>query len=62
MPIYEYECQSCLKRFDALCSMSAADEPKTCPGCESQQSKRRVAGGHFQLVGKGWYKDGYSKQ
>lgn len=62
MPIYEYECATCLNRFDVMCRMSEADEKKTCPKCASDRSKRRIAGGHFELKGSGWYKDGYSKK
>jgi predicted nucleic acid-binding Zn ribbon protein len=41
--------------------MAEADEPVACPKCESSQSKRRIAGGHFELKGGGWFKDGYHK-
>jgi putative FmdB family regulatory protein len=62
MPIYEYECLSCHHRYDCLCHILDADKPKTCPQCDSEQSKRRIAGGHFELKGSGWYKDGYAKR
>ncbi len=61
MPIYEYECENCQHRYDVMCRMSEADNKKICPTCSSNQSKRRIAGGHFELKGGGWYKDGYSK-
>ena len=61
MPIYEYECAKCEHRYDVLCRITQANEPKTCPQCASSQSKRRIAGGHFELKGGGWYKDGYAK-
>src|SRR6476661_3626466 len=53
MPIYEYECRSCGKRFDRM--QSFHDEPiRVCPDCGGET--RRV----FQPVGvifkgSGWY-------
>jgi putative FmdB family regulatory protein len=53
MPIYEYECRSCGKRFDRM--QSFHDEPiRVCPDCGGET--RRV----FQPVGvifkgPGWY-------
>lgn len=61
MPLYEYECQGCGERYDRLCNMADADKPKTCPKCDASDSKRRISGGHFELKGGGWYKDGYQK-
>jgi hypothetical protein len=61
MPIYEYECSACRMRFDLLRRMSEADDPTFCPRCTDGQVRRRVAGGHFELKGGGWYKDGYQK-
>jgi len=61
MPIYEYECQSCQNRYDIMCRITEADTAKSCPKCASVESKRRISGGHFELKGGGWYKDGYSR-
>ena len=35
MPIYEYHCDACKERFDAILPMARYDEPTTepCPGC-----------------------------
>ncbi|MBN1263855.1 MAG: zinc ribbon domain-containing protein [Anaerolineales bacterium] len=43
MPIYEYTCSECGKRFDTLRSMSAADDPIPCPDCGSGQTKRALS-------------------
>lgn len=43
MPVYEYECQECGRRFDALRSMSQADAPIACQGCESQNTSRALS-------------------
>ena len=31
MPLYEYYCPTCEKKFELLRSMSRSDEPATCP-------------------------------
>lgn len=31
MPLYEYYCKPCSKKFELLRPMSRADEPATCP-------------------------------
>lgn len=46
MPIYEYTCKACEKRFEQLVrSMSAAgDEPKVkCPECGSTRTARALS-------------------
>jgi len=54
MPIYEYECQSCGKRFDQLQKMSDPD-PTDCPTCGAPQLKRALTAAAFRLKGGGWY-------
>lgn len=37
-----------------------ADPEKTCPKCNQETAKRLVSKGQgFQLLGSGWFKDGY---
>ncbi|HQY88041.1 MAG TPA: zinc ribbon domain-containing protein [Tepidisphaeraceae bacterium] len=45
MPIYEFECKVCGKRFDKLVKMSSSDEsPKVkCPSCESPKTIRAMS-------------------
>lgn len=52
MPIYEYKCQECGKRFEALRSIKDADDPIQCQACRSMKTQRipsacfsKVAGG-----------------
>jgi putative FmdB family regulatory protein len=33
MPLYEYYCENCNDVFEALRSVSASEEPATCPKC-----------------------------
>ena len=58
MPVYEYECKTCDKVFEAQQKMS--DAPlKECPECHSPV-KKLISANSFQLKGGGWYADGYS--
>lgn len=61
MPIYEYACPVCSERFDRMLRLADRDAPQACPKCAASPAQRRVAGGHFELKGGGWYKDGYQK-
>lgn len=35
MPLYEYECPSCAKRFDELRRLSEREDDAVCPACAS---------------------------
>lgn len=54
MPIYEFECLSCGKRFDRLQKMSDPD-PSECPTCGPAEIKRALTAAAFRLKGGGWY-------
>ena len=43
MPLYEYVCQQCQTRFDALRAMAKADAPIPCPNCESKNTCRGIS-------------------
>lgn len=58
MPIYEYQCRKCRKRFEYLQRMSDAPKRK-CEACGGQL-ERQISQTSFQLKGSGWYKDLYS--
>ena len=54
MPIYEYECQKCGHRHEALQKIS--DEPLTkCPACNKSALKKVISAAGFRLSGSGWY-------
>ncbi len=58
MPIYEYSCPKCGKRFDARRAMKDADAPITCPVCGAENAKRGLslfyaAGSNGALKGAG---------
>jgi putative FmdB family regulatory protein len=54
MPIYEYQCESCGHRKDALQKIS--DAPLTdCPACGRPELRKLVSAPRFRLKGSGWY-------
>ncbi len=42
MPIYEYICQECGKKFEVLVGLNSASKI-TCPGCRSERVKRLIS-------------------
>lgn len=60
MPIYEYECLECGKKFETI--QKITEEPLTsCPSC-SGKVKKLVSNCSFQLKGTGWYLTDYSRK
>lgn len=54
MPIYEYLCDACDNKMEALQKIS--DEPlKDCPECGEQSLRKLVSAAAFRLKGSGWY-------
>lgn len=54
MPIYEYQCESCGHRQDALQRIS--DDPLVdCAACGQPQLRKLVSAPRFRLKGSGWY-------
>ena len=43
MPIYEYVCQDCGKRFEMIRSIKEADSPIPCKSCLSNQTQRAIS-------------------
>jgi len=47
MAVYEYECQSCKKRFDVTALITEHDrlrkEPPACPECKSSDTRQLVS-------------------
>lgn len=43
MPIYEYLCIKCNSVFSALQKMGASEKETTCPGCGSNEVKKKVS-------------------
>ena len=59
MPLYEYECYVCERRFERIQKVS--DDPvRECPSCGGQV--RRLLGvPALQFKGSGWYVTDYGK-
>jgi putative FmdB family regulatory protein len=51
MPIYEYRCDSCEKKFDVLTRFAERDSAQACPECES--TRTRVLVSSFAMAGGG---------
>ena len=43
MPLYEYRCQKCGKRFEMLRRMADADRDLECPECRSEEVERLLS-------------------
>jgi len=43
MPLYEYRCLECRRRFTLLLSIAERDKAQTCPYCGAAQSRRLVS-------------------
>lgn len=54
MPIYEYQCEKCGYRHEALQKMGDA-LLTTCPSCHAEALKKVVSAAGFRLSGNGWY-------
>ena len=54
MPIYEYQCDSCSHKFDAIQKFSDAPLQK-CPECEKLALRKKISAPSFRLSGSGWY-------
>lgn len=54
MPIYEFSCEACGHRQEALQKIN--DEPLTvCAACNQPTLKKMVSAAGFRLSGSGWY-------
>ena len=60
MPLYEYECSACGRRFERIRKFS--DPPvESCPECGGAVEKL-VSSPAFQFKGSGWYVTDYAKK
>jgi putative FmdB family regulatory protein len=61
LPIYEYECEGCKKRFEVLQKMS--DAPLvTCSDCSGKLHKLVSSPAGLLFKGSGWYVTDYAKK
>ncbi|MFZ5631572.1 MAG: FmdB family zinc ribbon protein [Bacillota bacterium] len=52
MPIYEFKCQSCGRRFEKLCSLGETGENFSCPQCGTTGPRRVMSGFAAKSSGK----------
>lgn len=55
MPIYEFQCLKCNKKFEKILSISESNKKVKCDCSEKAEAKRVVSAPSFRLDGKGWY-------
>jgi len=61
MPIYEYQCEACEKRFEQIQKFS--DPPvEVCPLCGKGPIKRLLSSPAIQFKGEGWYITDYARK
>ncbi|MEE8233349.1 MAG: zinc ribbon domain-containing protein [Gammaproteobacteria bacterium] len=54
MPIYEYQCEHCEHKMEAIQKFS--DDPlRECPECKQETLRKLVSAAAFKLKGDGWY-------
>jgi putative FmdB family regulatory protein len=58
VPLYEYECAECGKRFEKIEKLSAPRKQQ-CPQC-GNRAERQLSAPGFQFKGSGWYVTDYS--
>jgi putative FmdB family regulatory protein len=61
MPLYEYQCEACGKRFEVIRKFS--DPPlETCQLCGKGPIQRLLSSPAIQFKGSGWYITDYSQK
>src|SRR5438128_12481980 len=61
MPLYEYECEACTKRFERIQKFS--DPPiDVCPNCGKGPVRRLLSSPAIQFKGSGFYITDYAKK
>lgn len=60
MPIYEYTCGKCNKRFEIFQKITDKQK-KSCTECGGKLTKM-ISRAAFQLKGSGWYATDYAKK
>jgi putative FmdB family regulatory protein len=61
MPLYEYECEACSKRFERIQKFS--DPPiDVCPDCGKGPVKKLLSSPAIQFKGSGFYITDYAKK
>jgi len=61
MPLYEYQCESCQRRFEKIRKFS--DPPlEECPHCGKGPVRKLLSSPAIQFKGSGWYITDYARK
>ena len=55
MPLYDYDCAACGRRFEVIHGVHA-DPPATCPLCGSGPVRKAISAANVHYKGSGWAK------
>ena len=61
MPIYDYKCATCGKRFQLVRKITDDSSP-ACTMCGSEETEKVISPSAFVLKGSGWYLTDYSNK
>lgn len=61
MPLYEYECDACGRRFEVILK-SADTTVETCTHCGKGPVHRQLSSPAIQFKGTGWYVTDYAQK
>jgi putative FmdB family regulatory protein len=61
MPLYEYVCDACGKRFELIQKFSDP-APESCPKCGQGPVHRQLSSPAIQFKGSGWYITDYAQK
>ncbi len=50
MPIYEFKCNGCNKKFETILTSSAKVSEVTCPECQSKNIKKTISASSYRLA------------
>jgi putative FmdB family regulatory protein len=55
LPLYDYDCEACGRRFEVIHGVHAAP-PSSCPACGSDRVRKAIAAPAVHFKGSGWAK------
>ena len=61
MPLYEYECEACHRRFEVIRKFSDP-ELQVCTLCGKGPVQRQISSPAIQFKGSGWYITDYAQK
>jgi putative FmdB family regulatory protein len=62
MPLYEYRCDACGRRFEKIQKSFSDAPPETCELCGKGPVRKLMSSPAIQFKGSGWYITDYAKK